>query len=241
MNKKLFIVILIIITVLVYGCDKQHNMVDNGDYYVNDVSISDDEIIIIGQNPDNGLYVAELECGGWRVILLLIAYENGQIELIQEIGEANRNTTSMVSLKGFDENFIQTYETSNMGNGGMKLITFDKSARIVGQFFVSYYRDLITIDFEILNKYNITENDTIRYKFGEADDNDSTLYPNYIDLNNDGYDDIQFLGIQTVINTERNEILDQFNVRLNYLYDPISKTFILSHDDSILPKMWGED
>lgn len=199
------------------------------------------ELIPIVQNPDNGLYVAEFNYGGMRAELLLISFTKGEISFIKEIGEVNRNSTSMVSLKGFDEKFIQTFTATNMGNGDMKLISFDNKAQVVSKFKVidNHFENSNRLD--INGQYNLDENESTSYIFGDIDEHTKgNLYPNYIDINNDGYDDVQFTGVQTLYDSKMREI-DQFNVTLTYIYDFQHKTFNLSEEKSILPHMWNED
>ena len=199
------------------------------------------EITPVAQNPDNGLYVAEFDTDGWRVNLLLISFENGEITYIKEIGkEANRDCTSEVRLNGFDEMLIQTFVATNRGNGDMKLITFDREAQVVGEFkCVVDFSQEYTVDPFLNKEYNLDEwNGGTSYVYGNVDDrNHGILFPIYKDINNDGYDDVQFVGIQTLIDYDANT-LDQFDVSLIYHYNPQEKVFELIISDSILPNRW---
>ena len=209
--------------------------------YIKNEPLGKREITPIVQNADNGLYVAEFDYDGWRVELLLISFEKGQISYIKEIGEASRNSTSMLGLKGFDEKFIQTFTATNMGNGYMSLITFDENSRSVGEFRVVDYHTENTQNPIVNSEYNLDEHDCISYVFGEMNDNNDfgILYPEYIDINNDGYEDVQFVGIQSMYSAKKGKI-DEFNVKLIYIYNPKNMMFELSTDNSLLPNMWEQ-
>lgn len=195
--------------------------------YTIDGPLGKRELTPIVQNPDNGLFVVAFDYGGWQVELLLISFEKGQVSFIKEIGEANRDATSMVSLQGFRENFIQTYTATNMGNGAMKLITFDKDTRLAGRFPVVDYHFEKSQNVDIIEHYNLDESECISYIYGDIDDADhGRLYPKYIDINHDGYDDLQFTGVQTLYDSSMKKI-DQFEVVMTYLFDPQCKMFLI--------------
>ena len=185
------------------------------------------EITPIVQNPDNGLFVATFDYGGWRVELLLICFQKGQISLIKEIGEVNRDATSMVSLNGFNEKFIQTYTATNMGNGTMKLITFDKDARLVGTFPVVDYHFERIQNTNIINRYNLDKSECVSNIFGDIDDTAcGYLIPEYVDINHDGYDDLQFTGMQSLYDSRMGKV-DETELVMTYLFDTQSKVFLL--------------
>jgi len=196
------------------------------------------ELSVIDSGNYKGSYVVVLPAySSWANALWITTNEGNELVLEQQVTATDGMILSVKCVSLSQGDFIEVYDCSHKGNGGMKLISWDNLTKAKYEFYgkVDKYHEGYVGE-NVIDQFNLP---TI-YESGPGYGysfiyNGGYLPVEYKDVNNDGYTDVVFSGIKELVkdsegvNYDNDTIMAYIYEKEVYLYNTVTKQFDLSN------------
>ena len=218
------------------GIDKVRCAVENQkelffprEYYPDD--FSEYEIVSVEQHPTRPeLFILQMkDIFSWFDGVYLIRCEDNFIFESIEISSECVSKARFVPVGSFIDFFIEFYESTHMGNGGMTLYSINPEVPSF-HFYGVYDCNAENLEYTNLQRIFSSERFSYIYKNSFLDVAYSLPY-------NDEKCTVTFRGWQLLLD-ENDNILNESECAITFIYDSESKTMVLSRDDCVFPEYW---
>lgn len=176
---------------------------------------------------DTDEYILVIEDGmDWSASVWYVQYDGYEILNKKLIDEACGNVLSCEIVEMFDDYYIEIYSATHMGNGSTILwnTSMQDVAYKFGSTIDSHHEGWVSEKDAIKYELPYVEEEHICYGYSHLFEG-GKLSSQYVDINNDGYEDAIFEGVMKIVSDDEYsdnvdlDVIKYFEVKRVYLYN----------------------